>query len=80
MVHVFFERLTNPPNGLPAKFTTSGYTRLQIRENAHLGPKPMNTRPEARQCGGVKPAQFKDRTSVLHLFGYSPIITRCRRK
>ncbi|MFS7972025.1 hypothetical protein Hanom_Chr09g00839761 [Helianthus anomalus] len=32
-------------------------------ENPYLGPKPVNTRPKARQCGEVKPAQFKDRTS-----------------
>ncbi|MFS7928725.1 hypothetical protein Hanom_Chr04g00324131 [Helianthus anomalus] len=31
-------------------------------ENPHLGLKPVNTRPEARQCSEVKPAQFKDRT------------------
>ncbi|MFS7906610.1 hypothetical protein Hanom_Chr01g00061281 [Helianthus anomalus] len=32
-------------------------------ENSHLGPKPVNTDPKARQCDEVKPAQFKDRTS-----------------
>ncbi|MFS7909049.1 hypothetical protein Hanom_Chr01g00090271 [Helianthus anomalus] len=36
-------------------------------ENPHLAPKPVNTRPKARQCGEVKPAQFKDRTSDRHL-------------
>ncbi|KAJ0880389.1 hypothetical protein HanRHA438_Chr10g0462541 [Helianthus annuus] len=36
-------------------------------ENPHLGPKPVNTRPKARQCGEVKPAQFKDRTSDRRL-------------
>ncbi|MFS7941947.1 hypothetical protein Hanom_Chr06g00482301 [Helianthus anomalus] len=64
----FFERPTNPPNGLLAKFTTSGYTCLRTRENPHLGLNPVNTRPKARQCNEVKPAQFKDRTSDLHLF------------
>ncbi|MFS7989448.1 hypothetical protein Hanom_Chr11g01046961 [Helianthus anomalus] len=64
----FFERPTNPPNGLLAKFTTSGYIRLRTGENPHIRPKPVNTRPKARQCGEVKPAQFKDRTSDLHLF------------
>ncbi|MFS8009046.1 hypothetical protein Hanom_Chr14g01279961 [Helianthus anomalus] len=58
----------NPSNELLAKFTTSGYTRIQPGENPHLGLKPVNTRPKARQCGEVKPAQFKDRTSDLHLF------------
>ncbi|MFS7901372.1 hypothetical protein Hanom_Chr00s201329g01837981 [Helianthus anomalus] len=24
-------------------------------KNPHLGPKPVNTRPKARQCGEVKP-------------------------
>ncbi|MFS7973384.1 hypothetical protein Hanom_Chr09g00855991 [Helianthus anomalus] len=43
----FFERPTNPPNGLLAKFTTSGYTGLRIGENPHLGQKPVNTRPKA---------------------------------
>ncbi|MFS7900824.1 hypothetical protein Hanom_Chr00s142960g01819501 [Helianthus anomalus] len=38
----FFERPTNPPNGLLAKFTTSGYTRLPNREK----PSP---RTEARE-------------------------------
>ncbi|MFS7924166.1 hypothetical protein Hanom_Chr03g00269451 [Helianthus anomalus] len=60
--------LLNPLNGLLTKFTTSGYTRLRIGENPHLGPKPMNTRPKARQYGEVKPAHFKDRTSDLYLF------------
>ncbi|KAJ0827734.1 hypothetical protein HanRHA438_Chr17g0829211 [Helianthus annuus] len=36
-------------------------------ENPHLGPKPVNTRPKARQCGEVKPAQFKERTSDRRL-------------
>ncbi|MFS7916231.1 hypothetical protein Hanom_Chr02g00174691 [Helianthus anomalus] len=31
--------------------------------NLSNGPKPVNTRPKARRCGEVKPAQFKDRTS-----------------
>ncbi|MFS8007675.1 hypothetical protein Hanom_Chr14g01263861 [Helianthus anomalus] len=44
------------------------YTRLRTRENPHLGPKPVNTRQNARQCGEIKLAQFKDRTSDLHLF------------
>ncbi|MFS7934777.1 hypothetical protein Hanom_Chr05g00395671 [Helianthus anomalus] len=59
----FFKRPTNPLNELLAKFTIWGYTRLRTGENTHLGPKPMNTRPKARQCGEVKPAQFNDRTS-----------------
>ncbi|MFS7949834.1 hypothetical protein Hanom_Chr06g00576261 [Helianthus anomalus] len=37
-------------------------------KNPHLWPKPVNTRLKARQCDGVKPAQFKDRTSNLHIF------------
>ncbi|MFS7944183.1 hypothetical protein Hanom_Chr06g00509071 [Helianthus anomalus] len=41
------------------------------RENPHLGPMPVNTRPKARQCGEVKHAQFKDRTTDLHLFAQS---------
>ncbi|MFS7970635.1 hypothetical protein Hanom_Chr09g00823221 [Helianthus anomalus] len=49
------------------KFTISGYTRLQTGENPYLGPKPVNTRPKARQCDEVKPAQFKDQTSDLRL-------------
>ncbi|MFS7983114.1 hypothetical protein Hanom_Chr11g00970751 [Helianthus anomalus] len=61
--HFFFERPTNPPNELLAKFTTSGYTRFRTGENPHLEQKPVNTRPKARQCGEVKPIQFKDRTS-----------------
>ncbi|MFS7934559.1 hypothetical protein Hanom_Chr05g00392981 [Helianthus anomalus] len=64
----FFERPTNLPNELLAKFTTSGYTRLRTGENPHLGPKPVNTRPKARQCSEIKLVQFKDRTSDLHLF------------
>ncbi|KAJ0441238.1 hypothetical protein HanIR_Chr16g0795381 [Helianthus annuus] len=40
---------------------------FRIGENPHLGPKPVNTRPKARQCGEVKPAQFKDRTSDRRL-------------
>ncbi|MFS8002965.1 hypothetical protein Hanom_Chr13g01208281 [Helianthus anomalus] len=58
----------NPTNRLLVKFTILGYTRLQTGENRHLGLKPVNTRLEARRCGKVKPAQFKDRTSDLHLF------------
>ncbi|MFS7939570.1 hypothetical protein Hanom_Chr05g00453321 [Helianthus anomalus] len=54
-------------NRLVTKFITSGYTCLRTAENTHLGPKPVNTRPKARQCGEVKPA-FKDRTSDLHIF------------
>ncbi|MFS8019772.1 hypothetical protein Hanom_Chr15g01407601 [Helianthus anomalus] len=50
----------NHSNRLLAKFTTLGYTRLQTGENPHLGSKPVNTHPKARQCGKVKPAQFKD--------------------
>ncbi|MFS8015110.1 hypothetical protein Hanom_Chr15g01352521 [Helianthus anomalus] len=57
----------NPSNGLLAKFTTLGYTRLRTGENPHLGQKPMNTRPKARQRGEVKPIQFKDRTSDRRL-------------
>ncbi|MFS7981324.1 hypothetical protein Hanom_Chr10g00949591 [Helianthus anomalus] len=38
------------------------------RGNPHLGSKPVNTRSKARQCGEVKPAQFKNRTSDLQLF------------
>ncbi|MFS8028479.1 hypothetical protein Hanom_Chr16g01511061 [Helianthus anomalus] len=38
-------------------------TRLRIRKNPHLGQKPVNTRPKARQCGEVKLIHFKDRTS-----------------
>ncbi|MFS7968920.1 hypothetical protein Hanom_Chr09g00803121 [Helianthus anomalus] len=68
IINIFFERLTNSPNGLLRKLTTSGYTRLQTGENPHLGLKPVNTRPKARQCGEVKPAQFKNRTSDLRLF------------
>ncbi|MFS7964599.1 hypothetical protein Hanom_Chr08g00752241 [Helianthus anomalus] len=44
-----------------------GCTRLRTRENSHLGQKPVNTRPKARQCGEVKLIQFKDRTSDLRL-------------
>ncbi|MFS7968952.1 hypothetical protein Hanom_Chr09g00803481 [Helianthus anomalus] len=36
---------------------------FRTEKNPHLGPKPMNTRPKARQCGEVKSAHFKDRTS-----------------
>ncbi|MFS8019329.1 hypothetical protein Hanom_Chr15g01402581 [Helianthus anomalus] len=36
-------------------------------ENPHLVLKPVNTRPKARQCSEVKPAQFKDRTSDRRL-------------
>ncbi|MFS7995826.1 hypothetical protein Hanom_Chr12g01122641 [Helianthus anomalus] len=39
-------------------------------ENPHLRPKPVNTRPKARQCGEVKPAQFKDRTSDRRLVSH----------
>ncbi|MFS8016594.1 hypothetical protein Hanom_Chr15g01370431 [Helianthus anomalus] len=53
--------------GLLAKFTILGYTRLRTMENPHLGPKPVNIRSKARQCGEVKPAQFKNRTSDLRL-------------
>ncbi|MFS8020866.1 hypothetical protein Hanom_Chr16g01420841 [Helianthus anomalus] len=63
----FFERPTNPPNGILTKFTTSGYTRLRTEENPHLGHKPVNTRTKARQCGEVKLIQFKDRTSDRRL-------------
>ncbi|MFS7927188.1 hypothetical protein Hanom_Chr04g00306021 [Helianthus anomalus] len=49
------------------KFTTSGYTRLRTGENPHLGQKPVNTRPKARQCSEVKLIQFKDRTSDRRL-------------
>ncbi|MFS8002964.1 hypothetical protein Hanom_Chr13g01208271 [Helianthus anomalus] len=58
----------NPTNRLLAKFPILGYTHLRTGENRHLGSKPVNTRLKARQCGEVKPAQFKDRTSDLHLF------------
>ncbi|MFS7915543.1 hypothetical protein Hanom_Chr02g00166591 [Helianthus anomalus] len=44
-----------------------GIHRLRTGENPHLGQKPMNTRPKARQCGEVKPIQFKDRTSDRRL-------------
>ncbi|MFS7931376.1 hypothetical protein Hanom_Chr04g00355231 [Helianthus anomalus] len=64
---VFFERTTNPSNELLATFTTSAYTRLRTGENPHLGPKPVNTRPMARQFSEVKLTQFKDRTSDLRL-------------
>ncbi|MFS7931902.1 hypothetical protein Hanom_Chr04g00361471 [Helianthus anomalus] len=38
------------------------------RENPHLRPKSVNTRPKTRQCSEViKPAQFKDRTSDRRL-------------
>ncbi|MFS7989399.1 hypothetical protein Hanom_Chr11g01046341 [Helianthus anomalus] len=57
----------NPPNELLAKFTTSGYTPLRTGENPHLGHKPVNTHPKPRQCGEVKPIQFKDRTSNRRL-------------
>ncbi|MFS8012162.1 hypothetical protein Hanom_Chr14g01317621 [Helianthus anomalus] len=40
---------------------------FRTRENPHLGPKPVNTRPKARLCGEVKLAQFKDRTSDRRL-------------
>ncbi|MFS7959497.1 hypothetical protein Hanom_Chr08g00691801 [Helianthus anomalus] len=49
------------------KFTTSGYTRIRTRKNSHVGLKPVNIRPKARQSGEVKPAQFKDQTSDHHL-------------
>ncbi|MFS8026755.1 hypothetical protein Hanom_Chr16g01490451 [Helianthus anomalus] len=68
MLFFFLERRMNPPNGILTKFTTSGYTSLRTGDNPHPGPTPVNTRPKARQCGEVKPAQFKDRTSDLHLF------------
>ncbi|MFS7972808.1 hypothetical protein Hanom_Chr09g00849191 [Helianthus anomalus] len=58
----------NHPNGLLVKFITAGYTRLRNGENPHLGAKLVNTRPKARQCGELKPAQFMDRTSDPHLF------------
>ncbi|MFS7916628.1 hypothetical protein Hanom_Chr03g00179481 [Helianthus anomalus] len=35
-------------------------------ENPHLAPKPVSTRPKARQCGEVKSAQFKDGTSDFY--------------
>ncbi|MFS7950510.1 hypothetical protein Hanom_Chr07g00584111 [Helianthus anomalus] len=57
----------NPLNGLLTKFTLSGYTRLRTEENPHLGQKPVNTHPKARQCGEVKLIQFKDRTSNRRL-------------
>ncbi|MFS7904424.1 hypothetical protein Hanom_Chr01g00035861 [Helianthus anomalus] len=68
LINFFFFNGTNPSNELLVKFTTSVYTRLQIGDNPHLGLKSVNTRPKARQCGEVKLAQFKDRTSDLHLF------------
>ncbi|MFS8016524.1 hypothetical protein Hanom_Chr15g01369651 [Helianthus anomalus] len=67
---LFFQRPMNPPNGLLAKFTTSGYTCIRTGENIHLGPKPVNTLPKARHCGEVRPAQFKDRTSDLRLISH----------
>ncbi|MFS8000837.1 hypothetical protein Hanom_Chr13g01183241 [Helianthus anomalus] len=36
-------------------------------KNPHLGPKSVNTRPKARQCGELKPVQFKDRTNDRRL-------------
>ncbi|MFS7937301.1 hypothetical protein Hanom_Chr05g00426001 [Helianthus anomalus] len=63
----FVERSTNPSNELLSKFTTSGYTHLRTGENPHLWQKPVNTHPKARQCGEVKPIQFKDRTTDLRL-------------
>ncbi|MFS7956766.1 hypothetical protein Hanom_Chr07g00658381 [Helianthus anomalus] len=65
--YMFFERPTNILNGLLAKFTISGYTRIRTRENSHLGQKPVNNRPKAQQCGELKPVQFKDRTSYRRL-------------
>ncbi|MFS8020445.1 hypothetical protein Hanom_Chr16g01415651 [Helianthus anomalus] len=64
-------------NGLLTKFTTSGYIHFRTEEYPHLGQKPVNTRPKARQCGEVKPIQFKDRTSNRRLLAQSTIITRC---
>ncbi|MFS7973659.1 hypothetical protein Hanom_Chr09g00859261 [Helianthus anomalus] len=64
----FFERPANHSIELLVKFTTSGYTRLRTGENPHLGPKPVNTRPKARQYDEVKPAHFKNQTNDLHLF------------
>ncbi|MFS8003758.1 hypothetical protein Hanom_Chr13g01217691 [Helianthus anomalus] len=48
-------------------------------ENPHIGLKHVNTCPKAQQCGELKLAQFKDRTSDHRLLAYSLIITRCRR-
>ncbi|MFS8022762.1 hypothetical protein Hanom_Chr16g01443291 [Helianthus anomalus] len=42
---------------------------LRTEENPHLGPKPVNTRSNARQCSEVKPAQLKDRIAIA---AYSP--------
>ncbi|MFS7982589.1 hypothetical protein Hanom_Chr10g00964661 [Helianthus anomalus] len=64
----FIKRTMNPSIGLLAKFTILEYTRLRTVESLHLGPKPVNILLKARQCGEVKPAQFNDRTSDLHLF------------
>ncbi|MFS7912714.1 hypothetical protein Hanom_Chr02g00133141 [Helianthus anomalus] len=63
----FFERSTNSPNELLAKFTTSGYTRRLTGESPLLGPKPVNTHLKAQHCSEVKPAQIKDRISDLCL-------------
>ncbi|MFS8013300.1 hypothetical protein Hanom_Chr14g01331251 [Helianthus anomalus] len=59
----------DPLNGL-TQFITSGYTRFRTRKNLYLGPKLVNTRLNARQCGDVKPAQFKDRTSDICLVSH----------
>ncbi|MFS7977283.1 hypothetical protein Hanom_Chr10g00902201 [Helianthus anomalus] len=45
---------------------------FRTKENPHLGPKSVNTRPKARQCSEVKPAQFNYRTSDR---AYSPSLT-----
>ncbi|MFS7959275.1 hypothetical protein Hanom_Chr08g00689211 [Helianthus anomalus] len=42
----FFERSTNPQNGLLTKFTTLGYTRLPNRENSHPAPRAREHSPE----------------------------------
>ncbi|MFS7980251.1 hypothetical protein Hanom_Chr10g00937251 [Helianthus anomalus] len=55
-------------NWLLVKSIILGYICLRTWENPHLGPKRVNTRSKARQCGEVKLAQFKDRTSDLHIF------------
>ncbi|MFS7888506.1 hypothetical protein Hanom_Chr00s000001g01595991 [Helianthus anomalus] len=74
----FFKSPINSLNRLPVKFIKSRHTRFRTGKNSHLRPKPVSTRLNARQCGEVKPAQFKDRTSDLYLFAYSP--TRYHRK
>ncbi|MFS7991639.1 hypothetical protein Hanom_Chr12g01073031 [Helianthus anomalus] len=53
--------------GLLVKFIKSGCTRLRTGKTLTLGPKPVRTHQKARQCGEVKSAQFKDRTSDRRL-------------